>query len=118
MFKFLHHTLPIPTVSSTDCIVKAARNLRQAIDGTTATAPDELQAIEHLPALLLGTTKPLPLPEHPVQQYAPQQFDLTDPPSFKQQIEQPLQQPVQTNSQPNGQSNRQSSHVIPLNDNE
>ena len=39
-FKFLHHTLPAPTVSSTDSIVKAAKDLCQATDGTTATAPD------------------------------------------------------------------------------
>ncbi len=118
MFKFLHHTLPIPTVSSTDHIVKAARNLHQAIDGTTATAPDELQAIEHICALLLGTTEPPLLPEHPVQQNAPQQINSTDPPSFKQPIKQPLQQPVQTNSPLNIPSNRQSPHIIPFNDNE
>ena len=81
-------------MSSTNCIVKAARNLHHAIDGTTATATDELQVIEHLRALLLGTTEPPPLPEHPVQQLAPQQFDFSSPQSFEQQIEQPLQQPV------------------------
>ncbi|EED89749.1 predicted protein [Thalassiosira pseudonana CCMP1335] len=66
-FKFLHHTLPVPKVSSTNRIVKATKHLRQAIDDSTTTAPDELQAIENLRALLLGSPQPPPLPETVVQ---------------------------------------------------
>ena len=55
-------------MSSADRIVKAAKHLCDAINGTTSTAPDKLQPIEHLRRLILGTTEPPPLPELPQQQ--------------------------------------------------
>jgi hypothetical protein len=125
-FKFLHHTLPVPKVSSTDRIVKATKHLRQAINDHTTTAPDELQAIEHLRALLLGNPQPLPLPEA-VQPASPLQAEEhasslqaeeNDLPPPEPQPAQPPAQPVQTASPPVKPSHRHSPHAIPFDDDE
>ena len=47
-FKFLHHTFPVPSVTSTNHIVKAAKHLHDTINGTTSTVPDKLQAINKM----------------------------------------------------------------------
>ena len=117
-FKFLHHTLPVPKVSSTDRIVKATKHLRQAIDDSTTTAPDELQAIENLRALLLGSPQPPPLPETSVQPASPPQAETSDLPPPEPQIAKPPVQSVQTGSPPGKPSHRQSPHAIPFNDDE
>eukprot|EP01082_Thalassiosira_pseudonana_P004270 g3915.t1 g3915 contig14:1435-2889(-) len=117
-FKFLHHTLPVPQVSATDRIVKATKHLRQAINDNTTTALDELQAIEHLRALLLGRPQPPPLPEAPVQPASPPQAEEIDLPPPEPQIAQPPAQPVQTGSPPVKPSHRHSPHAIPFNDDE
>jgi hypothetical protein len=117
-FKFLHHTLPVPKVSSTDRIVKATKHLRQAINDSTTTAPDELQAIENLRALLLGSPQPPPLPETSVQPDSPPQAETSDLPPPEPQIAQPPVQSVQTGSPPVKPSHRQSPHAIPFNDDE
>eukprot|EP00804_Cyclotella_cryptica_P005907 CCRYP_000169-RA/>CCRYP_000169-RA protein AED:0.37 eAED:0.37 QI:0/0/0/1/0/0/3/0/377 len=66
-FTFLHHTIPVPTITATDCIIHATQNLQQAIDGHTAPAPDELEAIATLIALITSTPPDPPLPEHTVE---------------------------------------------------
>ncbi|KAL7475143.1 LOW QUALITY PROTEIN: hypothetical protein ACHAW6_001069 [Cyclotella cf. meneghiniana] len=38
-FTFLHHTLPTPTISNADCIIKAIRNLDNTIKGHPPTHP-------------------------------------------------------------------------------
>eukprot|EP00970_Alexandrium_tamarense_P007123 scaffold1237_cov194-Alexandrium_tamarense.AAC.1 len=117
-FKFLHHTLPVPTVSSTDRIVKATKHLRQAIDDSTTTAPDELQAIENLRALLLGSPQPPPLPETFIQPASLPQAETSDLPPPEPQIAKPPVQTVQTGSPTGKPSHRQSPHAIPFNDDE
>jgi hypothetical protein len=47
-FKFLHHTLPAPTITLTDRIVKATKHLKQAIENHMLPGPDELEAIATL----------------------------------------------------------------------
>ena len=47
-FTFLHHTIPVPTITATDRIVNATKHLKQAIEGNTTPAPDELEAIAAL----------------------------------------------------------------------
>ena len=54
MFKFHHHSLPFPTVSNADCIIKAVQDLKCAIDSKPTAPHDGLQAIEALHALILG----------------------------------------------------------------
>ena len=52
--KFKHHALSTPTVTPLDRIVKATRTLATAIKFRSNELPDELQAIEHLRALITG----------------------------------------------------------------
>ena len=61
-FTFLHHTIPVPTITATDRIVNATKHLKQAIEGKTTPAPDELEAIAALRALIMGTPPDPPLP--------------------------------------------------------
>ncbi|KAL7483280.1 hypothetical protein ACHAW6_008929 [Cyclotella cf. meneghiniana] len=51
-FKFLHHTLPTPMISYTNCIVKATQQLKLATKGKQNTDEDKLTAIQHLQALI------------------------------------------------------------------
>ena len=53
-FKSKHHTITTPTVTPLDRIVKATRTLATAIKFRSNELPDELQAIEHLRALITG----------------------------------------------------------------
>lgn len=62
-FKFLNHTLPVPSVILTNQIVKATKQLKQAIKGHTTQAPDELKAIAHLHAPITGAQPDPSLPE-------------------------------------------------------
>jgi len=62
-FTFLHHTIPIPTITTADCIIRATKHLKQAIDGHTAPAPDELEVIAALKALIMGSPPDPPLPD-------------------------------------------------------
>ena len=55
-FKFKHHTLKTPTVTPLDRVIKATRDLATAIHGQGDESPDELQAIEHLRALINGNS--------------------------------------------------------------
>eukprot|EP00956_Cyclotella_meneghiniana_P020333 scaffold35676_cov69-Cyclotella_meneghiniana.AAC.2 len=116
-FKFLHHTLPVPTVSSTDRIVKATKQLNDAITGATPAAPDELEAIENLRALILGTAPPPPLPEPQQQPHAPQ--PLTDAAPTVEANEplpilEPASPPVQTTSPHSHPPRRQGPQAIPF----
>jgi hypothetical protein len=61
-FTFLHHTIPVPTITAADRIVNATKHLKQAIEGKTTPAPDELEAIAALRALIMGTPPDPPLP--------------------------------------------------------
>ena len=61
-WKFKHHSIKVPTITSTDRIVQATRQLTAAIQGTNNPPPDELEAIEHLRALIMATSSSQPLP--------------------------------------------------------
>jgi hypothetical protein len=61
-FTFLHHTIPVPTVTAADRIIHATKHLKQAIEGNITPAPDELEAIAALKALIMGTPPDPPLP--------------------------------------------------------
>jgi hypothetical protein len=54
MFKFHHHSLPFPTVSNADCIIKAVQDLKCAIDSKPTAPHDGLQDIEALHVLILA----------------------------------------------------------------
>eukprot|EP00804_Cyclotella_cryptica_P009708 CCRYP_011254-RA/>CCRYP_011254-RA protein AED:0.28 eAED:0.25 QI:0/-1/0/1/-1/1/1/0/682 len=58
-FRFLHHNLPIPTITHTDRITKATQHLIRVIDGHPGTPDDELQAIQNLRVLITGATTSL-----------------------------------------------------------
>ena len=76
-WKFKHHALKTPAISSTDRIVKATQNLASVISGANPSHPDELAAIEHLRALIAGnftipspsapSTVPSPVPQAQVE---------------------------------------------------
>ena len=53
-FKFKHHALPTPSVTNTGRIVKATKDLTDAIKGNNKAPPDKLEAIENLKALIRG----------------------------------------------------------------
>jgi hypothetical protein len=61
-FTFLHHTIPVPTITAADRIVHATKHLKQAIESNITPAPDELEAIAALKALIMGTPPDPPLP--------------------------------------------------------
>jgi hypothetical protein len=112
-FKFLHHALPVPQVSSADRIVQATKDLRQAIDGATTSAPDELEAIKQLRALILGTPPPPPLPEEIAPPEAPRLADVAPLP-----IPQAIQNPIQTDSPQESPPRRRGPQLIPFDDDE
>eukprot|EP00804_Cyclotella_cryptica_P022388 CCRYP_021035-RA/>CCRYP_021035-RA protein AED:0.38 eAED:0.38 QI:0/0/0/1/0/0.25/4/0/584 len=66
-FTFLHHPIPVPTITAADCIIRATKRLKQAIDGHTTPAPDELEAIAALKALITGSPPDPPLPDPAVE---------------------------------------------------
>ncbi|KAL7475357.1 hypothetical protein ACHAW6_001273 [Cyclotella cf. meneghiniana] len=51
-FKFLHHSLPDPTITNTNRITKATQHLIRTIGRQPNAPPDELQAIQHLKDLI------------------------------------------------------------------
>ncbi|KAL7534864.1 hypothetical protein ACHAXR_006130 [Thalassiosira sp. AJA248-18] len=59
-WKFKHHALPTPAISSTDRIVKATQNLAATIQVANPSQQDELSAIEHLRALISNSSVPAP----------------------------------------------------------
>ena len=70
--RFKHYAIAIPQPTPADRILKAARDLDDAIRQQPKRAPiDELQAIKQLRKVLLGETKE-PLPANTIQQYARQ----------------------------------------------
>ena len=78
-FKFNHHTLPVPSITPTDRIVKATRDLRNAINGDNDAPPDELEAIANLRQLITGTRDvPPPPPPLPIEASNPQDPDNVD----------------------------------------
>ncbi|KAL7475044.1 hypothetical protein ACHAW6_000973 [Cyclotella cf. meneghiniana] len=56
-FTFLHHSLPTPTISNADCIIKAIQHLNKTIMTQPPTQPDRLEAITNL-CNLISITKP------------------------------------------------------------
>ena len=66
-WKFKHQVIKVPTVTPTDRIVQATRQLTAAIQGTNDTPPNELEAIEHLRALIMAgnSSQPLSTPSVP-----------------------------------------------------
>jgi hypothetical protein len=64
-FRFKHHAMPIPTITSTDRIVAATHILTDAITGIQEAPPDKMQAILTLRQLPLGETPPVPVPIDP-----------------------------------------------------
>ena len=79
-WKFKHHALNIPEVSTTDRIVKATQHLATAIQGANTAQPDELEAIEQLRALLSNNSTPQPIAE-PTQQESPPEIPRTTLPT-------------------------------------
>ena len=65
-WKFKHHTIKVPTVTTADRIVQATRQLTAAIQGTNNPPPDELEAIEQLRALLTSDSATPPQPQQSV----------------------------------------------------
>eukprot|EP00804_Cyclotella_cryptica_P023499 CCRYP_012116-RA/>CCRYP_012116-RA protein AED:0.38 eAED:0.40 QI:0/0/0/1/0/0/3/0/266 len=66
-FTFLHHTIQVPTITAADRIIRATKHLKQAIDGHTTPAPDKLEAIAALKALITGSPPDSPLPDPAVE---------------------------------------------------
>eukprot|EP00804_Cyclotella_cryptica_P020406 CCRYP_012624-RA/>CCRYP_012624-RA protein AED:0.67 eAED:0.42 QI:0/0/0/0.75/0/0/4/0/921 len=66
-FTFLHHTIPVPTITAADRIIRATKHLKQAVEGHTTPAPDELEAIATLKALITGSPPDPPLPDPAVE---------------------------------------------------
>ena len=93
-WKFSHHALPIPSISSTDRIVKATQNLTSVIQGANPSQPDELAAIEQLRAILLNST---PLPS---RNESPTAVPTSEPVHIEpQNVSEPIiQQPTQSQS--------------------
>ena len=59
-WKFKHHSLTVPTITTTDRIVKATQDLTAAIGGQNKPPPDDLEAIEDLRALIYGSIAATP----------------------------------------------------------
>eukprot|EP00804_Cyclotella_cryptica_P026161 CCRYP_013042-RA/>CCRYP_013042-RA protein AED:0.34 eAED:0.28 QI:0/0/0/1/0/0/5/0/633 len=110
-FKFLHHTLPAPTITPTCRIVKATKHLKQAIEGHTTPGPDELEVIAALKALINGTMPDPPLPE-PAAELQPQAIVTQWSKSLTNL------RPCQTVTTPPPLPNQQSPTAIPFDDNE
>ena len=66
-WKFKHHALKTPTVTSADRIVQATKNLTSAIQGGNKTGTDKLAAIANLRLLITGSSNPAPIPATPTQ---------------------------------------------------
>jgi hypothetical protein len=66
-FRYKHHTILVPKITITDCILNATCCLPAAIEGIQEAAPDELQAIKSLCQILLG--KQLPPTTTPTTSY-------------------------------------------------
>jgi hypothetical protein len=64
-FRFKHHTMPVPTITPTNRIIAATRDLTAAISGIQEAPPDKLQAITTLRYILLGKVPPTPVPINP-----------------------------------------------------
>jgi hypothetical protein len=64
-FCFKHYAMPVPTVTPTDRIIAATRQLTVAITSIQEDPLEELQAIQTLKQLLLGKTPPFPVPVDP-----------------------------------------------------
>ncbi|KAL7483627.1 hypothetical protein ACHAW6_009271, partial [Cyclotella cf. meneghiniana] len=113
-FKFLHHTPPVPTISPTNRIVKATKQLKLAIEGNTNADPNVLAAIANLHALLTGTQPDPLLPNSP-------------PPPSAHELEKeerqpaklpPLWQPDQTTQKEPSLSNKPTPTTSPFDNNE
>ena len=135
-WKFKHHSLPIPSVSATDRIVKATQHLAKAIQGSNASPPDEMEAIEHLRALLSNNSTPPPIDE-PTSEESPPEIPSTPLPTVPTQpstqastmptpdpqpmFEPILEQPIQTatsDAAPVAQHNKQTAPAFISQDDE
>jgi hypothetical protein len=67
-FHFQHHSLPVPHIMVTDCILQATEHLADAITGVQEAPPNKLVAITSLRALLLDKELPPEPVEAPVAQ--------------------------------------------------
>jgi hypothetical protein len=56
--RYKHHTIPVPVITATDCILEATHRLTAAMEGIQEAAPDKLQAIKSLRHILLGKRIP------------------------------------------------------------
>jgi hypothetical protein len=65
MFHFKHHAMPVPTITPTNRIITATRDLMAAILGIQEAPPDKLQAIATLRHILLGKVPPTLVPFDP-----------------------------------------------------
>ena len=87
-FKFLHHNLPIPTVSNTDRIVKATQHLIRTIDGQPNAPPDKMQALQQLRDIITGAARQPMEPEPELD------------PAEEEPIQDPLPPPIQIQPTP------------------
>ena len=58
-WKYNHHSIKTPTVTPVERITKATKYLATAIQFHNDAPQDELQAIEHLRALIIGNSAPI-----------------------------------------------------------
>jgi hypothetical protein len=47
-FRYLHHAIPVPAITATDCILEATHCLANAINGVQEAPPDKMAAIQSL----------------------------------------------------------------------
>ncbi|KAL7482667.1 LOW QUALITY PROTEIN: hypothetical protein ACHAW6_012250 [Cyclotella cf. meneghiniana] len=76
-FTFLHHSLPTPTISNADCIIKAIQHLTKTIMNHPPSQPDKLEAITNCRNLISGTKPPAPAPAFATHNNAVQTDDAT-----------------------------------------
>eukprot|EP00804_Cyclotella_cryptica_P013776 CCRYP_016888-RA/>CCRYP_016888-RA protein AED:0.40 eAED:0.36 QI:0/-1/0/1/-1/1/1/0/413 len=112
-FKFLHHTLPVPAITPTDRILQATKHLKKAIKNHTTPAPDKLEAIAALNALITGTTPDPPLPEPATK--APR-HDIID--TVKHYEDEPVSLPLHNTPTPSPLPTTHCPMAIPFDDDE
>ena len=117
-FRFLHHTLPIPTITNTDRFVKATQHLVRTIDGHQDAPPDELRATQNLRNLLTGATRQ-PLATEANQDIEPDKTNPAQPIAEPTPIPQPIHiAPDPIHTAPAAQPTSNLPNVIPFDDNE
>jgi hypothetical protein len=88
---FRHHTMPIPTITSTGRIIAVTCILTDAITGIQEAPHNKMQVILTLQQLLLGKTPPVPIPIDPPVSPSPlPAFAPTTPTQLKDMDNKPI----------------------------